>query len=59
MSLLNESIQDKKFDVRMIDKNLFRNVIADKDLKTHLEKLQDDSENAQYVSIEELDQPKA
>lgn len=58
MSLLNESIQNKKFDVRMVDKNLFRNVITDKDLKTHLEKLPDDSENAHYVNIEEIDQTK-
>jgi hypothetical protein len=54
MSLLHESIQEKKFDVRMLDKNLVRNVISDKDLKTHLEQLPDDSENASYLNIEEL-----
>ena len=55
MSLLHESIQEKKFDTRMLDKNLVRNVIADKEVKAHLEQLQDDSENAEYISIEELD----
>lgn len=55
MSLLHESIQEKKFDTRMLDKNLVRNVVADKDVKAHLEQLQDDSENATYISIEELD----
>lgn len=55
MSLLHDSIQEKKFDVRMLDKNLVRNVIGDKDVKAHLEQLPDDSENAAYISIEELD----
>ncbi len=55
MSLLHESIQEKKFDTRMLDKNLVRNVVADKEVKAHLERLPDDSENATYVSIEELD----
>ena len=55
MSLLHDSIQEKKFDVRMLDKNLVRNVVSDKDVKSHLEQLPDDSENAAYVSIEELD----
>lgn len=55
MSLLHDSIQEKKFDVRMLDKNLVRNVVADKEVKAHLEQLPDDSENALYISIEELD----
>lgn len=55
MSLLHESIVEKKFDTRMLDKNLVRNVIADKEVKAHLEQLPDDSENAEYVSIEDLD----
>lgn len=55
MSLLHESIQEKKFDTRMLDKNLVRNVVTDKDVKAHLEQLPDDGENAAYVSIEELD----
>ena len=55
MSLLHDSIQEKKFDVRMLDKNLVRNVVTDKEVKAHLEQLQDDSANAHYASIEELD----
>ena len=39
----------------MLDKNLVRNVVADKDVKAHLEQLPDDSENAEYISIEDLD----
>ena len=55
MSLLHDSIQEKKFDVRMLDKNLVRNVVSDKDVKSHLEQLPDDSENASYTNIEELE----
>ena len=55
MSLLHDSIQEKKFDVRMLDKNLVRNVVADKDVKAYLEQLPDDSENAEYISIDNLD----
>jgi hypothetical protein len=56
MSLLHDSIQEKKFDVRMLDKNLVRNVITDKEVKTHFEQLPDDSENADFVSIQDLDE---
>lgn len=55
MSLLHESIQEKKFDVRVVEKNLTRNVTTEKDLKAHLDALKDDSENANYISLEEID----
>jgi hypothetical protein len=58
MSLLHDSIQEKKFDVRMLDKNLVRNVITDKEVKTHFEQLPDDAENADYINIEELAETK-
>jgi len=54
MSLLHESIQEKKFDTRMIDKNLVRNVITDKEVKTTVESLPDDAENATFVSLDEV-----
>lgn len=55
MSLLHDSIQEKKFDTRMLDKNLVRNVVTDKDVKSYVEQLPDDAHNADYQSIEELD----
>jgi len=58
MSLLHDSIHEKKFDVRMLDKNLVRNVITDKEVKTHFEQLPDDAENADYINIEELAETK-
>ncbi len=42
----------------MLDKNLVRNVITDKDVKTHLEQLPDDAENASFITAEELEQIK-
>lgn len=56
MSLLHDSILEKKFDTRMLDKNLVRNSVTDKEVKAHLEQLPDDAANAAYVSIEELDE---
>ena len=58
MSLLHESIQDKKFDTRMIEKNLNRGQATDKDLKTHIEALPDDTENALYTSLDDLEAQK-
>ena len=54
MSLLHDSIISKKFDVRMLDKNLVRGVITDKEAKTQVEQLPDDSENASFVSLDEI-----
>jgi hypothetical protein len=54
MSLLHEAIHEKKFDVRMLERNLVRNVVTDKEAKTFLESLPDDSENAAYTSLDEL-----
>ena len=54
MSLLHEAIQEKKFDTRMLEKNLVRNVISDKEVKTAIEKLPDDSENALFTNLDEL-----
>ena len=42
----------------MLDKNLVRNVVSDKDVKSHLEQLPDDAENADYINIEEIEQSK-
>ena len=58
MSLLHDSIQEKKFDVRMLDKNLVRNVVSDKEVKTHLEQLPDDAENAVFTTVEEIEHAK-
>jgi hypothetical protein len=54
MSLLHDSIVSKKFDVRMLEKNLTRNVVSDKEVKTHMDALPDDAENAEFISLDDI-----
>ena len=58
MSLLHEAIQEKKMDVRMLEKNLVRNVVTDKEVKTAQAALPDDGENAAYISLDEIAEQK-
>lgn len=55
MSLLFESIEKKKFDSRMLEKNIERGVIQEKEAKQFIDQLPDDAENAEYVDIETLE----
>lgn len=57
MSLLHEAIEQKKLDIRMLDKNLARTVVSDKEVKTTISQLPDDSENADYISLDHLADP--
>jgi hypothetical protein len=54
MTLLHEAVDAKKIDVRLIERNLARGVITTDDVEKNLKKLPDDSDNAQYISIESL-----
>ena len=58
MSLLHESIQNKKFDTRMVEKNLNRGSVTDKEVKSFVETLPDDTENAAFTSLDELEAQK-
>ena len=58
MSLLHDSIINKKFDVRMVDKNLVRGVVSDKEVKAQAEQLPDDSENAVFINLDEIAEQK-
>lgn len=58
MSLLHEAIYDKRFDTRMLDKNLVRNVVTDKEVKAKIESLQDDAENAEFINLDEIAEQK-
>lgn len=58
MSLLHDSIQSKKFDTRMLEKNLVRGNATDKEYKSHVESLPDDSENADFSSLDDLEAQK-
>jgi hypothetical protein len=54
MALLHESVEKKKMDVRMIERNVTRGVISQSDVDQSLKSLPDDSENATHVSVEAL-----
>lgn len=58
MSLLHESIQNKKFDVRMLEKNLVRGSVSNQEANSHLAELPDDAENATYISLDEVAEQK-
>ena len=58
MSLLHDSIISKKFDTRMLEKNLVRGMVSDKDVKAQVEQLPDDSANAIYINLDEIAEQK-
>lgn len=54
MTLLHESVETKKLDTRMIERNVARGVISQDDVEKALKKLPDDAANADWISIETL-----
>jgi hypothetical protein len=54
MSLLHESVDSKKLDVRMVERNTARGVIKADDLDKSLKSLPDDADNAEWISLETL-----
>ncbi len=42
----------------MIEKNLIRGAVADKDVRSHIESLPDDAENAAFINLDELEAQK-
>jgi hypothetical protein len=56
MTLLHEAVEAKKLDVRMVERNLTRGVVAQDDVEKQSKKLADDADNAEWVSIESLAQ---
>ena len=54
MTLLHEAVEQKKFDVRMVERNVSRGIVQATDVQKHVVGLQDDADAAQYISIESL-----
>lgn len=52
--MLHEAIEQKKFDTRMIERNVARSVISAEDADKVSKALPDDAENADYISIDSL-----
>ncbi len=55
MALLHESADNKKFDVRMIERNQLRGVISQKETEDFLKSLSDDTEAAEWVSVDAIE----
>ncbi|MEK6704534.1 MAG: hypothetical protein AABZ06_01980 [Bdellovibrionota bacterium] len=56
MVLLHDAIESKKLDIRIIERNIAKGVVTSAEVDKHLQQLPDDSENADWVSIESLSQ---
>ncbi|MBN21980.1 MAG: hypothetical protein CL678_11935 [Bdellovibrionaceae bacterium] len=54
MALLKQANQEKLYDVRLLDKNKLRGFVSAQDSGKIESSLSDDSENAEWVSVEEL-----
>ena len=54
MSLLKDAIQEKKLDIRMMEKNLSKGLITSDEVTRTENALEDDAENAEYISIESI-----
>lgn len=54
MSILKDAVHEKKFDVRLQEKNLVRGVLTPKELDSYVSGLPNDAENAEWVSLESL-----
>ena len=52
MTLLHEAVEQKKFDIRMVDRNVSRGLVSDEDAKKNVASLPDDADSAEYVAIE-------
>ncbi len=54
MALLKESVESKKLDTRLIERNLTRGILIQSELEEAVESLPDDSDSAEWVSIDSL-----
>ncbi len=54
MTLLHEAVEQKKFDTRLVERNVARGVISMDEVEKNAKTLSDDAENAEYISIDSL-----
>ena len=56
MALLHEAVEEKKLDVRMVERNIARGVITQTDADQAAKALPDEAENSTWVSVDSLAQ---
>lgn len=54
MALLHEAMDEKKLDVRLVERGLARGQLTPDEVQASLKKLPDDADNAEYIAIETL-----
>jgi len=54
MTLLKDATEAKKFDTRVMERNIQRGYTKAEDLEKVTKDLSDDSANAEYISIDSL-----
>lgn len=54
MTLLHDAVKEKKFDVRMVERNVARGVVTAEEAEKALASLPDDAENAETISLDAL-----
>ncbi len=54
MTLLSDASESKKFDVRVVERNINRGRVQPQEFQQAVQSLPDDSENAEWISIESL-----
>lgn len=59
MPLLQDSMEEKKFDVRMVEKNLARGRIQQVDVDTQVKQLADDGANVDWITLDSIENAEA
>lgn len=54
MKLLKEAEQEKRFDARVVERNLQRNIVSHDEMKSHVSGLPDDSHLGEWINLETL-----
>lgn len=58
MALLDEAVESKKLDTRMVERNISRGVISIEQHQKSVESLPDDAELGEWVSLDSLEEEK-
>jgi hypothetical protein len=54
MTLLHDSIVEKKLDTRLVEKNLAKGIVSPADYDKAVKGLPDDAANADYTNLDQL-----
>ena len=54
MGILKEAVESKKFDIRVMERNIERGLISPTEAEKFVKDLPDDSGNADWLNVEEL-----